>query len=286
MEAPSPDQVAAARRYYAEDLRFKTRMSSAALFEAFASVPRERFVGPGPWLIQSWGEHWTTEEADPRHVYHDTLIAIDPVKRINNGQPSLWAYYFDRLGVKPGDHVLHLGCGTGYYTAILAELVGAEGKVAAVEIEPELAERARAALAPWTRVTVLCADGSRGPFDAADVIVASAGATHPMPAWLAAVKAGGKLLFPLTATEGAGIMALLTRVSEESFAARLQGGVGFIEFQGACDPETGARLTEALRRERTGEVKSLRTDAHHKNDSCWLHGVGWCFSRREPITAA
>src|SRR5690348_11604584 len=106
MDAPTPEKIAAARRFYAEDLRFKTRMSSDALFEAFASVPRERFVGAGPWLIQSWGEHWTTEEADPRHVYHDTLIALDAAKRINNGQPSLWAYYFDRLGVQPGDHVL------------------------------------------------------------------------------------------------------------------------------------------------------------------------------------
>lgn len=282
MDPPSPDRVAAARHFYAEDLRFKTRMSSEALFEAFASVPRERFVGPGPWLIQSWGEHWTTEEADPRHVYHDTLIALDAARHINNGQPSLWAYYFDRLGVRSGEHVLHLGCGTGYYTAILAELVGLQGKVVAVEIEPELAERARAALAPWPQVTVVCGDGSRGPFDSTDVIVASAGATHPVPAWLDAVRPGGRLLFPLTAAEGMGIMALLTRVSEQSFAARLQGGVSFIEFHGASDPETGSQVAELLKRDHSGEVRSLRLDAHEKDESCWLHGEGWCFSRREP----
>lgn len=282
MDPPSPDRVAAARHFYAEDLRFKTRMSSEALFEAFASVPRERFVGPGPWLIQSWGEHWTTEEADPRHVYHDTLIALDAARHINNGQPSLWAYYFDRLGVRSGEHVLHLGCGTGYYTAILAELVGLQGKVVAVEIEPELAERARAALAPWPQVTVVCGDGSRGPFEPMDVIVASAGATHPVPAWLDAVRPGGRLLFPLTAAEGMGIMALLTRVSEQSFAARLQGGVSFIEFHGASDPETGSQVAELLKRDHSGEVRSLRLDAHEKDESCWLHGEGWCFSRREP----
>jgi protein-L-isoaspartate(D-aspartate) O-methyltransferase len=282
MDPPSPDQVAAARRFYAEDLRFKTRMCSEALFEAFATVPRERFVGAGPWFIQSWGEHWTTEEADPRHVYHDTLIALDESKHINNGQPSLWAYYLDRLGMRAGDHALHLGCGTGYYTAIVAEVVGPEGKVVAVEIEPELAERARRALAPWPQITVLCQDGSRGPFDTADVIVASAGATHPMPAWLEAVKPGGRLLFPLTAMEGMGIMALLTRVSEQSFAARLQGGVSFIGFQGANDPETGGRLAELLRHDDTKDVRSLLVDAHAKDESCWLHGAGWCFSRREP----
>lgn len=285
MDPPSPERVAAARRYYAEDLRFKTRMSSAALFEAFVTVPRERFVGPGPWLIQCWGEHWTTEEPDPRHVYHDTLIALDETRRINNGQPSLWAFYFDRLGVSPGHHVLHLGCGTGYYTAILAELAGAQGRVVAVEIEPGLAERARIALAPWPQVTVFCRDGSRGPFDPADIVVASAGATHPAPAWLAAVEPEGRLLFPLTAMDGAGIMALLTRTSRQCFAARLHGGVSFIEFQGASDPEIGSRLTEALRDNRADDVRSLRCDPHERDESCWLHGNGWCFSRREPIVA-
>lgn len=285
MDPPSPEKIAAARHFYAEDLRFKTRMSSDALFEAFATVPRERFVGAGPWLIQSWGEHWTTEEADPRYVYHDTLIALDETKHINNGQPSLWAYYFDRLRVTAGEHVLHLGCGTGYYTAILAELVGSQGEVVAVEIEPDLAERARIALAPWPQVKVHCQDGSRGPFDPADAIVASAGATHPMPAWLAAVKPGGRLLFPLTAPEGVGIMALLTRVSQQSFAARLQGGVSFIPFSGASDPETGSRLAELLRHDSSGEVRSLRLDVHERDESCWLHGDRWCFSRREPIMA-
>lgn len=281
MEPSSAEQVAAARRFYAEDLRFKTRMSSVALFEAFASVPRERFMGPGPWLIQSWGEHWFTEEADPRHVYHDTLIALDTAKHINNGQPSLWAHYLDRVGMRPGESVLHLGCGTGYYSAIMAEIVGLAGKVVAVEIEPQLAERARIALAPWPQVTVLCRDGSHGPFDPADVVVASAGASQPVPAWLAAVKPEGRLLFPLTTAEGSGIMALLRRISEETFAALLQGGVTFIGFQGASDSESGARLAGALKRN-PEEVQSLRLDAHEKEDRCWLHHAGWCFSRRGP----
>ncbi|MGH9598388.1 MAG: protein-L-isoaspartate O-methyltransferase family protein [Terracidiphilus sp.] len=283
MEHSATDPIAAARRYYAEDLRFKTRMTSPALFAAFAAVPRERFVGPGPWRIQTLGELWTTEDHDPRHVYHDTLIALDEAKRINNGQPSLWAYYLDRLRVCAGDRVLHLGCGTGYYTAILAELTGADGKVVGIEIDEALAERARIALSPWPQVAVLCADGSRGPFEPADAIVASAGATRPLAAWLAAVKPGGRLLFPLTASEGLGIMAQLTRVGEQTFEAWLHGGVGFIEFQGARDPAIGNQLADALQHGHSAEVKSLRSDPHEKDESCWLHGAGWCFSRREPV---
>ncbi|HUA96933.1 MAG TPA: methyltransferase domain-containing protein [Terracidiphilus sp.] len=282
MESSPAEPVATARRFYAEELRFKTRMTSAAVFAAFASVPRERFVGPGPWRIQSWGEFWFTGDHDPRNVYHDTLISLDEAKRINNGQPSLWAYYLDRISLKAGGRILHLGCGTGYYTAIMAEVVGREGKVVAIEIDEALAQRARIALEPWPQVTVYCADGTAGPFDPADAVVVSAGATHPLPAWLAAVQPGGRLLFPLTANEGLGIMAILTRSGQDRFAAWLNGGVGFIEFEGARDPEVGRRLAEALHHGHSGDVKSLRCDAHERDESCWLHGDGWCFSNCEP----
>jgi protein-L-isoaspartate(D-aspartate) O-methyltransferase len=149
------DTIEAARRFYAEELRFLTHMSSPALFTAFARVPRERFVGPGPWRTLGLKGYWTTGNTDPRHVYHNALISLDEVKGINNGQPSLWALCFDQLGVRTGDHVLHLGCGTGYYTAILAELVGPEGRIVAIDIDEGMANRAREALGPWPQVSVV-----------------------------------------------------------------------------------------------------------------------------------
>jgi protein-L-isoaspartate(D-aspartate) O-methyltransferase len=168
-------------------LRFTGRVGSRAVAEAFATVPRERFVGPGPWRIKSpmnLAEYWTTEDADPRHVYHDVLIALDEARGINNGQPSLWAYPFDRLAIGNGEAVLHLGCGTGYYTAIAAELVGPSGRITAVEIDAALADKARAALAPWPQVAICIGDGSCLSFTPVDVVFVSAGATHPLPAWL------------------------------------------------------------------------------------------------------
>jgi protein-L-isoaspartate O-methyltransferase len=60
----------------------------------------------------------TETGSDPRAVYHDVLIALDEARGINNGQPSLWASLFDELDITAGDDVVHLGCGTGYYTAI------------------------------------------------------------------------------------------------------------------------------------------------------------------------
>jgi protein-L-isoaspartate(D-aspartate) O-methyltransferase len=94
------DSIEEARRRYAEELRFTAKVGSRAVIEAFAIVPRERFFGPGPWRVLSpmaAAEYWTTEDADPRHVYHDVLIAIDEERRLNNGQPSLWARLYDQL---------------------------------------------------------------------------------------------------------------------------------------------------------------------------------------------
>ena len=255
------------------------------MVDAFATVPREQFVGPGPWRIKSpmdLAEYWTTGDADPRHVYHDVLIALDESRGINNGQPSLWAYLFDHLDLVPGEQVLHLGCGTGYYTAIIAELVGSAGRVTAVEIDAKLAQKAEAALVDWPQVRVINADGASTSFAAVDAIVASAGATHPLHSWLDALRPGGRLLFPMTTLrDGPGAMLLVTRATKDGFAARFLCRAGFIDFQGARDTATSRRLAAALRRDLGAVVKSLRRDTHGEDESCWLHGDGWCLSRRE-----
>lgn len=285
MHPPTPVSIEQARRFYAQELCRVNRIASPVLCAAFATVPRERFVGPGPWTIQSSGSSWFSEDDDPRRLYRDALIVLDEAKHLNNGQPSLWAIHLDLLGVRPGDQILHLGCGTGYYTAILAEITGPTGKVTAVEIDEGLAARARVALEPWPQVSVIQADGARGPFDPADVVVVSAGATHPLAPWLAAVKPAGKLLFPLTATRGPGSMAHLARKSANFFAAALYGTVYFVDFNGARDPAVSDELLKALKRDEGAGVRSLRCDSHEKDESCWLHGDGWCFSRYAVIPA-
>lgn len=72
----SLDQV---RRFYAEELRHVAPAHSPLIVEAFATVPRERFLDPGPWRILPGrgGKAWTTEDDDPRHLYHNVLIPIE-----------------------------------------------------------------------------------------------------------------------------------------------------------------------------------------------------------------
>lgn len=283
MQLSETISIESARRLYAEELCRANYISSPAICAAFRTVPRERFVGPGPWTIQSSDSSWFTEDSDPRQVYRDSLIVLDKAKHLNNGQPSLWAIHLDLLDVRRGDRILHLGCGAGYYSAILAELTGPEGHVLAIEIDEGLAARAAISLAPWPQVAVVHSDGASGPLDPVDVIVVSAGATHPLPSWLNALKPHGKLLFPLTSTRGPGTMAYLTRMSADNFAAALTGSVFFVDFAGARDPAVSAELAYALQHDQGARVRSLRRDAHQKEESCWLHGNGWCFSRRQPV---
>ena len=282
------DAIREARRFYADELKFATAMRSGALHAAFAAVPREQFLGLGPWRIKSpWSldRYWTTDDADPCNVYHNVLIALDEKLGLNNGLPGLWAFLFDRLEVTPGESVTHLGCGTGYYAAILAELVGPTGKVKAIDVHPEIAGKAHQALAPWPQVVVALADGATAALEPSNILVASAGATHPPPSWLTALEPGSRLLFPMTATEGPGGMLLVKRERKGDFSARFLCPVEFYQFSGARDPAVSERLAAALRRDRGAGVKSLRCDAHEDDETCWLHGEGWCLSRREPAIA-
>lgn len=105
------DELETVRGWYAEELRYAAAVKSQAVVQAFARVPRERFLGPGPWQICTGAppdKYWFTEDADPRCVYHNVVIGLLPEKSLNNGQPSFWAYLFDRLDLAPGRHVLHL----------------------------------------------------------------------------------------------------------------------------------------------------------------------------------
>ncbi len=278
------DGIRQARRWFAEELRLVGKVSDKRVVEAFATVPRERFVGAPPLRILSpWdmSGYWTPPASGPAAVYHDVLIAYDEGRGLNNGQPSLWAFILDKLKVAPGARVLHLGCGMGYYTAILAEIVGTGGEVLAVEIDAMLAEKAREALAAWPQARVKHADGSVEAFANFDAIVVSAGATHPLPSWLRGLNDGGRLVFPLTFAGKGGGMLLATHREGARFDARFLCPVSFYEFAGARDAGVSDQLQQAFARDRGAGVRSIRTDPHVEDESCWLHGEGWCLSRSE-----
>src|SRR5215475_3723759 len=213
------------RQFYAEEIRFAANITSTTLIEAFARVPRENFLGSGPWKIASvdLGLGGTiyiqTPDADPRHLYHNLPVAIDSARDLNNGQPAALGKWIDALGITNGMRVYHLGCGVGYFTAVIAEMVGQTGSVVASEIDAELAARASKNLAGYANVSVHGGDGAQFDPGECDGILINAGVTHPQPRWLERLRERGSLILPLTvaagmgmgANLGKGVMAKITR---------------------------------------------------------------------------
>jgi protein-L-isoaspartate(D-aspartate) O-methyltransferase len=202
----------ALRKTYAEELRIAGPVRrNPQVIEAFATVPRERFLPPGPWKLHGTVS-WRTRDASPAWVYHNVLLSLDERKGINNGSPSFWAYLLDQLDLKAGERVLQVGAGTGYYTAILARLVGESGHVRAIEYDRRLAAIARKNLKPLSQVELIHGDASVcDPGHDLDLIVAFTGGTHPPPLWLERLAPGGRLLMPLVGSRGGFMLRAVRR---------------------------------------------------------------------------
>ena len=227
-------------------------VGSQALARAYATVWREHYLGPGPWRVVEERGYVTTEDDDPRHLYRDVLVAIDEERRLNNGQPSALASWLDRLDLAPGERVAHVGCGVGYYTALLAEVVGSEGSVLGVEIDPDLAARAAANLDHYAQVEVRSGDGSRVSLGSRDAVFVNAGATGLKPSWLEALAMGGRLVLPLTvdlAPGGAGVGQMLRiERTPAGHAAGFLSPVGIFPCVGGRSDGADRALQDALQR--------------------------------------
>lgn len=250
---------------------------------AFASVRREDFAGEGPWSIAAGAGYVETPDDDPAYLYQNCLIAIDARRRVNIGQPTLHANRIEALAVQPGDTVVHVGAGVGYYTAILAELVGPTGKVFGYEIEPAYAERARRNLAKYPHVEIIASSGVRPDLPKADIVYVNAAALEPHEEWLDALKVGGRLMFPLQEQGAGGAMLLLTRpAGDESkvWPAEMWGPVWFIPLEESADGAVSGRLAAAFRAGGFDQVRSLRFDSD--SAACWYAGDGWRLSTAAP----
>jgi protein-L-isoaspartate(D-aspartate) O-methyltransferase len=276
------------RQFYAEEIAAVANLRTPALVEALATVPRERFLPPGPWQVVGEGSVVAaarqTPDDDPRHVYHNYSIGIVPERQLFNGAPALVAGMIDMLQLEAGQRVLHVGAGLGYYSSLIAHVVGPGGQVLADEVDEALADRARANVAsmPWIEVRSGAAAGAAaGRFDA---ILVNTGVTHPQEWWLDALVQGGRMIVPLTAgiaamgPIGKGVMTLVTRRGDEAFDARVLTFVAIYSAIGLRDEALNDQLGEALMRMPFPRLKRVRRDPHDRMADCWLHGSGFCLS--------
>jgi protein-L-isoaspartate(D-aspartate) O-methyltransferase len=287
------------RRFFAEEIEAVAKLRSVALVDALAVVPRERFLPPGPWTVladSDYGASFSapatrpTLDADPARVYHNIAVAIDPSRRLFNGQPGTLCAWIDALELKAGQRVLHVGSGLGYFTAVMAHCVGPSGHVVAYEVDEALAGAAATNLSDLSWVHVRHGDASQ-PIDPAsfDAILVNAGVTHPLPQWLDALTAGGRLILPLTtsmappgqtSTLGKGLVFLVTRDGAAPLSARALAVVAIYSAIGLRDAAMNERLAKAMMAGpmQWQGIKHLRRDAHDQAPGCWYHASGFCLS--------
>lgn len=151
------------------------------VLDAMRRIPRHLFVVNKLW----------------DHAYADHPLPIDQEQTIS--QPYIVALMSQALQLKKSDRVLEIGTGSGYQTAILAELAG---RSYTIERFSQLSEKARKLLcetAGYRNIRFLVGDGTLGwpeeaPFD--KIIVTAAAPTVP-PALLAQLAEGGRMVLPV-----------------------------------------------------------------------------------------
>lgn len=193
-----PDPYLALRRQMVETQLRDRGIKDSQVLEAFLKVPRHEFV---PVELRA-------------QAYRDNPLPIGEDQTIS--QPYMVAVMTELAEITPGDRVLEIGTGSGYQTAILAEL-GAE--VYTIERVAELAERAELILdrLNYSGVRFRIADGTMGweeeaPFD---IIMVTAGAPHIPRPLLDQLNEEGRLLIPLE--EGLSQVLYIIRRTEEGF---------------------------------------------------------------------
>jgi protein-L-isoaspartate(D-aspartate) O-methyltransferase len=282
------------RQRYAEEIRANANVTSPALLKAFASVPREEFVVPGPWKVLSRRagqmQPQVDEVTDPAELYHDVAIVLDPSRSLTNGNPGTLAPWLEALNLSIGKSVFHLGCGTGYYTAIMAELVGPKGRVTAVEIDPTLAAQARANLSTYSNIEVLHEDGGGVDTGVRDAILINAGVTHPRESWIDNLQSAGTLVLPLTIEVGMphvgkGMVLCVSRLRSGYMAHFLPIPVMIYSCSSVRDSEFSSLLSQPFMSGTFSSVESLRRDPHSPEPGCWLHGSTFCLSTRPLATS-
>lgn len=272
-----PAALAAARRRYAAAIMHLAK-PNLRVEAAFAATPREDFLAPPPWTVFSPGGVVESVTSDPVALYDDVLVVLDPGRGVNNGQPSLHAAWLAAVDPRSGETALHIGAGTGYYTAILGQLVGPSGHVHAYEVLPCLAERARSCLAGFRHVTVHAHSGVGSALPEADVVYVNASATAPDVGWLKALRPGGRLIFPWQPSRERGAVALEVTRAPGGFRADPTMAVGFIPCVGAQD-----RAAKRIGRAQAWETRSLwLTETRPPDESATAIFDQVWFSRNHP----
>jgi protein-L-isoaspartate(D-aspartate) O-methyltransferase len=232
------------RSFYATMMAVASGSTDPRFERAFELVRREAFVGPGPWHINVYQRSVETPSADPVFLYQNVLVRLDAAKGINNGEPFLHAAWMGAVEPKPGDAICHIGAGTGYYSAILSVLALPRGTVNAIEIDENLARRARDNLEPFENVSVIHGDATQLPLPPSDLIYVNAGVVTPPVGWLKALRPQGRMIFPWRPSQTTALAIIISR-RQAGFSVKPLMASYFVPCVGASVAEECIRTPDS-----------------------------------------
>ena len=208
-------QPFAAERFSMVESQLRQRgIRDERLLAAMSKVPRHEFVSQ-----QNWNE-----------AYADHPIPI--AEKQTTSQPYMIAAMIQAAEIKPEDRILEIGAGSGYQTALLAELAS---QVFAVERYASLAETAQKTLERlgYRNAKILTGDGSLGLAEAApfDAIIVSAAAPRIPQALVDQLAEGGRLLIPIGDSEQQ-VLQLIQRDADATTSVRTLEGCRFVPLIG------------------------------------------------------
>ncbi len=185
------------------------------VLDAMRTVRRENFVPP-EWRNSS---------------YRNVALPIALGQTIS--QPYIVALTAEALRLRPTDHVLEIGAGSGYAAAVLSRLAKT---VDTVERHPQLARSAGRRLIEqaYNNVSVHEGDGTLGwaPGAPYDAITVAAGSPRVPPALLEQLAIGGRLVIPLGSEDGTQVLTRIMRTGDQAFQTEDLGGVRFVPLIG------------------------------------------------------
>jgi protein-L-isoaspartate(D-aspartate) O-methyltransferase len=191
----------------------------------------------------------------PEDAYLDDAIVTkrdaDGQPISSSSQPAIMAIMLDQLTLAPGQRVLEIGAGTGYNAALIRHIVGPSGTVVSVDIDADVADRAREHLASagYPDVTVVAADGAEGypPGAPYDRVIATVGVSDLAPAWLHQAAPGARIVVPLDVRGSQLAVAFGRSGSGGHWVSRSIAPCGFMRMRGSlAGPERAVVLQPGL----------------------------------------